>query len=68
MAVCDKTIMESIKLFLKEVTEELLYNIVSIVNEIDYRSLSIIFEKKTGYRPMDFLALVITPVADGCNS
>jgi hypothetical protein len=46
--------MESIKLFLKEVTEELLYNIVSIVNEIDYRSLSIIFEKKTGYRPMDF--------------
>jgi serine/threonine-protein kinase/endoribonuclease IRE1 len=45
---------ESIKLFLKEVTEELLYNIVYNVTEIDYRNLSIIFEEKTGYQPMDF--------------
>jgi serine/threonine-protein kinase/endoribonuclease IRE1 len=46
--------MESIKLFLKEVTEELLYNIVYDENEIDYRNLSMIFEQKTGYKPMDF--------------
>jgi serine/threonine protein kinase len=46
--------MESIKLFLKEVTEELLYNIVYDENEIDYRNLSMIFEQKTGYEPMDF--------------
>ncbi|CAB4042838.1 Serine threonine- kinase endoribonuclease ire-1, partial [Paramuricea clavata] len=46
--------MESIKLFLKEVTEELLYNIVYDENEIDYRNLSMIFEQKTGYQPMDF--------------
>ena len=53
VAVCVNT-MESIKPFLSEVTEELLYNIVYEENEIDYRNLSIIFEKKTGYRPMDF--------------
>ena len=53
MAVCDNT-MDSIQLFLKEVTEELLYNIVYDKNEIDYRTLSENFELKTGYRPMDF--------------
>ena len=46
--------MESIHLFLEEVTTELLYNIVYDHDEIDYRSLSEIFEEKTGYRPMDF--------------
>jgi serine/threonine protein kinase/ankyrin repeat protein len=46
--------MESIKLFLREVTEELLYNIVYDATEIDYRNLSMIFELNTGYRPMDF--------------
>ena len=34
-AVYDNT-MDSIQLFLKEVTEELLYNIVYDENEIDY--------------------------------
>ena len=53
MAVCDNT-MDSIQLFLTEVTEELLYNIVYDENEIDYRTLSENFELKTGYRPMDF--------------
>ncbi len=53
MAVCDNT-MDSIQLFLEEVTEELLYNIVYDENEIDYRTLSENFELKTGYRPMDF--------------
>ena len=56
MAVCDNT-MDSIQLFLKEVTEELLYNIVYDENEIDYRTLSENFELKTGYRPMDFFGL-----------
>ena len=46
--------MESIRLFLKEVTKELLYNIVYQYNEIGYRNLSEIFEQKNGYRPMDF--------------
>ena len=54
MAVYDNT-MDSIQLFLKEVTEELLYNIVyDKIDEIDYRSLSENFKLKTGYRPMDF--------------
>ena len=51
-AIRDNT-MDSIKLFLKEVTEELLYNIVYDENEIDYWNVSTIFEKKTGYQPMD---------------
>ena len=46
--------MESIRLFLEEVTKELLYNIVHEYNEIGYRNLSKIFEKKTAYRPMNF--------------
>ena len=46
--------MESIHLFLKKVTEELLYNIVYDEKEIDFRTLSQNFEMKTGYRPMDF--------------
>ena len=46
--------MDSIQLFLKEVTEELLYNIVYDEKEIDFRTLSGNFEMKTGYRPMDF--------------
>ena len=46
--------MESIQLFLQEVTKELLYNIVYEYEEIDYHDLSMIFELKTGYRPMKF--------------
>ena len=46
--------MESIHLFLQEVTKELLYNIVYKYNEIDYRILMVIFTEKTGYKPMDF--------------
>ena len=46
--------MEYIKLFLREVTEELLYNIVFDEEEIGYRDLSDEFENKTGFRPMDF--------------
>ena len=46
--------MESIHLFFKEVTTELLYNIVYDHDGIDYRELSEIFEGKTGHRPMDF--------------
>ena len=46
--------MESIHLFLQEVTKELLYNLVFNFNGIDYRDLSEIFEAKTGHRPMDF--------------
>ena len=46
--------MESIRLFLKEVTKELLHNVVYEYNEIGYRNLSEIFEIKTAYRPMDF--------------
>ena len=46
--------MESIHLFFEQVTEELLYNIVYDHNEIDYRDLSEIFQKNTGFRPMDF--------------
>ena len=46
--------MESIHLFLQEVTKELLYNIVYDYDEIEYRHLSEIFEQKIGYRPMDF--------------
>ena len=52
-AVCNNT-MNSIHLFLERVTEELLYNIVYDQKEIDYLTLSDIFEMKTGYRPMDF--------------
>ena len=46
--------MESIHLFLQEVTTELLYNIVYDSHEIDQLDLSEAFELKTGYRPMDF--------------
>ena len=46
--------MESIHLFLQEVTKELLYNIVYEYNEIDYSDLIVIFTEKTGYKPMDF--------------
>ena len=46
--------MDSIQQFLEKVTEELLYNIVYDHDEIDYLTLSDIFEMKTGYRPMDF--------------
>ena len=46
--------MESIHLFLQEVTKELLYNIVYEYNEIDYSHLIVIFTEKTGYHPMDF--------------
>ena len=53
IAGCNNT-MDSIQLFLKEVTEELLYNIVYDEKEIDYLTLSQNFEMKTGYRPMDF--------------
>ena len=49
--------MESIDLFFQEVTRELLYNIVYDYKEIDYRDLSKIFKKKTGYRPMDFFGI-----------
>ena len=46
--------MESTYEFFSEVTKELLYNIVHDRDEINYRNLSKIFKKKTGYRPMDF--------------
>ena len=46
--------MEYIKLFLIEVTQELLYNIVFDKEKINYLELSEEFEKKTGFRPMDF--------------
>ena len=46
--------MEYIKLFLREVTEELLYNIVFDEGEITYLALSDEFENKTGFRPMEF--------------
>ena len=46
--------MESIQLFLKEVTRELLYNIVYEYREIDLCELDVIFTEKTGYRPIDF--------------
>ena len=46
--------MESIQLFLKEVTRELLYNIVYEYREIDHCELDVIFTEKTGYRPMNF--------------
>ena len=46
--------MESIQLFLKEVTRELLYNIVHEYREIDHYRLHVIFTEKTGCRPMNF--------------
>ena len=46
--------MESIQLFLKGVTQELLYNIVYEYREIDHCELDVIFTEKTGYRPMNF--------------
>ena len=51
--------MASIKLFLKEATQELFYNIVYDVDEdeIEYRNLSKRSQKKTGHRPMDFFGL-----------
>ena len=46
--------MESIYQFFSEVTKELLYKIVYDRHEIGYRKLSMIFRKKTGFRPMEF--------------
>ena len=46
--------MKSIKKFLIEVTQEILYNIVFQANNIKYNILSEQFQNKTGYRPMEF--------------
>ena len=46
--------MVLIRLFLQEVTTELLYNIVHDHDEIDYSDLIEVFRDKTGYYPMDF--------------
>ena len=46
--------MESVKLFLKELTHELLYNNVYQVGKIEVKDLHNEFRRKTGYWPMDF--------------
>ena len=46
--------MESVKLFLKEITHELLYNNVYQVGKIEVKDLHNEFRRKTGYWPMDF--------------
>ena len=49
--------MKTVRLFLEEVTEELLYNIVHDNKLITYFTLRSKFKRKTGYEPMEFFGL-----------
>ena len=49
--------MKTVRLFLEEVTEELLYNIVHDNKLITYFTLRSKFKRKTGYQPMEFFGL-----------
>ena len=49
--------MNAVKLFLEEITAELLYNIVHDKNAIEPEKLCDEFKKKTGHEPLEFFGL-----------